>query len=84
MEEAGVQVAWSAGMTSGVQTAKFKSYGQTGGLWRRGLNDNKRVGVERDGHWCGILCLRQKQGGGDSAEEMETEMDSPALEAVIL
>lgn len=77
-------MAWSAGKTSGVQTAKFKSYGQTGGLWCHGLNDNKWVGVEREGCWCGILCLHQKQGERDSAEEMETEMDSPELEAVIL
>lgn len=84
VEEAGVQVAWSAGKTSGAQTAKFKSYRQTGGLWRYGLKDNRRVGVEREGLWCSILCFHQKQGEGDSAEEMETEMDSPELEAVIL
>lgn len=63
MEEAGVQVAWSAGKMSGVQTAKFKSYGQTGGLRRHGLNGNKRVGVEREGHWRWILCLHRKQPG---------------------
>nr|CAI9693557.1 unnamed protein product [Rangifer tarandus platyrhynchus] len=84
VEEAGVHVAWSAGKTSGAQTAKFKSYRQTGGLWRYGLKDNRRVGVEREGLWCSILCFHQKQGEGDSAEEMETEMDSPELEAVIL
>ena len=85
MEEAGVQVAWSAGKMTGVQTAKFKSYGQTGGLWRHGLNGNKRWVWKERGTGAGSFAFTgNSQGEEESAQEVEMEMDSPELEAVIL